>query len=262
MKQIYDCVCLGAMLVLIKPCDPTKARRGRGYRNALALTLEDGTLSTLLSLLLLHISTFFASAASFLCCLHTCQAFIKQLEEGVSLPTLSHQSSPLEEPEDTPLSRPGAEPGAWAGTGVQTMCSRLGLPLEKLCGSPVYRPGFSLNLNWQLLKAAPTGTIWDRFTCEACFISSLCNKHRKWEKAQSGKDQAEGENSAVWLAGTVGWIAEEYCGTGKQSKQRWQGRLSFHNVCLHRIRVICFLSWLTEAESWYLIGCCPHGITA
>lgn len=95
MKQIYDCVCLGAMLVLIKPCDPTKSRRGRGYRNALALTLEDGTLSTLLSLLLLHISTFFASAASFLCCLHTCQAFIKQLEEGVSFPWSSCQLFPI-----------------------------------------------------------------------------------------------------------------------------------------------------------------------
>lgn len=39
MKQIYGCVCLGAMLVLFKPCDPTKVKRGRGYRVVLALTL-------------------------------------------------------------------------------------------------------------------------------------------------------------------------------------------------------------------------------
>lgn len=108
------------MLVLLKLCKPEK--REKGHTHALALIVEDRTFFILPSLLLLfiYISILLSSATSFLCCLQVCQAFIKQLEEGVSfclviVPALSHQSSPLEEPADTPLSRPGAEPGAGLG---------------------------------------------------------------------------------------------------------------------------------------------------
>lgn len=75
--------------------------------------------------------------------LHVCQAFIKQLEEGVSFPWSSCQLFPISPAPwkslQTPLSlsRPGAEPEPGAGAGVRGPCApRLGLCLRAWIQSP------------------------------------------------------------------------------------------------------------------------------
>lgn len=118
------------MLVLLKTWDPTKTKRGRGNWSAITLTFEDGSLFLLLSFLTLYF--YF----SLLCCLLSslsalCQAFIKQLEEGVSFPWSSCQLFPISPAPwkslaDTPLSRPGAEPVA--GPGVYAHMFKAGAP--------------------------------------------------------------------------------------------------------------------------------------
>lgn len=79
----------------LNPVTPQSAKRWLGHRSALMLTLGDGTLFILLSLLLLYISIFFPFSAAFLCSLHICQAFIKQLKEGVSFPWSTCQLFPI-----------------------------------------------------------------------------------------------------------------------------------------------------------------------
>lgn len=194
MKQIYGRACRGAMLVLLKPGDPTKAKRGRGRRIARTLTIEDGTLFILLSLLLLYTSIFPSSAASFLCSLHICQAFIKQLEEGVSFPWSSCQLFPISPAPwkslQTPLS---LGPGLSLGLGLGYM------PCVRGYGS-LWRSSLALRsigldsvfTSTDSHLAAPKGTIWDRFTCKACFISSVYNKDRKCEGEKERKTKRRG----------------------------------------------------------------------
>lgn len=118
------------MLVLLKPWDPTKTKRGRGNRSQHYVDLRMG-----------HCSSFYPSSyfiflffppllPPFVCSsLHICQAFIKQLEEGVSFPWSSCQLFPISPAPwkslaDTPLSRPGAQ----AGAGVYAHMFKAGTP--------------------------------------------------------------------------------------------------------------------------------------
>lgn len=67
---------------------------GVGHRSAVTLALEDGTPSILPSPALILLF-FPSSAASLSRSLHICQAFIKQLKEGVSFPWSSCQLFPI-----------------------------------------------------------------------------------------------------------------------------------------------------------------------
>lgn len=91
MMQIYGYVCRGVLLVLLKPCDPAKCQEVTGTQECPYADFRGwDTFHPSI-----YISIFFPFSAAFLCSLHICQAFIKQLKEGVSFPWSTCQLFPI-----------------------------------------------------------------------------------------------------------------------------------------------------------------------
>lgn len=133
MKQIYGCVCRGSVLVPLKPCDPTKRM---GIQDCPHADFHP-SIPPFTCIFLLLLPPFFLLAAR-LPGLHK--------EEAVRFPWSPCQLFPIS---PAPWKSLQAPLSVCLGLSLVLgyMCSRLGLPLEKLFGSPLCRPGSSLHLN-------------------------------------------------------------------------------------------------------------------